>query len=327
MAGPKKGGNDTLFLVVIVVFLVLTWLSIGVKHGQFVSPFALGIGGSSNFVSSPNTTSSGVNSVGTQSDANASPYAGEITIQPGNASSAYEPYQEYIVLATSYNVTKPIDITGWSLSNARGTRVYQVGSTVERFASNKVTIPKAVAIFDPNGSAPEVPVTLGPNQSAILITGSVSKNGVPVQSFRENECIGYIARDPQSGITIIPDPINSCPVPYNESGENTLDRACTNFISSMSYCHTPNFNTSVYVTGGPVAGYVDTVGGLSNSCVAYLQSHFSYQGCVNNHVGDANFLGNVWHVYLNSKTELWADQKETITLYDQNGKVVSWYSY
>lgn len=273
---------------------------------------------------SPSSANSGS---ATTANTPTSPYAGEVYVEPGNAASAYEPFEEYIVIQASGNLSNPVTITGWKLTNARGERSYQVGNTIERFPSNAVTIGEAVSILNFGQTQSLGPIVLSANQKAIITTGAFNTSAGHAASFRENKCIGYITNNMLAPVTLTPYPAASCPIPTDEPGESNLDQNCLNFIESMGSCHTPNFSNSVYVNNTPQSGFVDGVGGLSTSCRAFVQAHYSYSGCVTNHASDADFLGNTWRVYLNYPTELWASNNETITLWDAQGRVVSTYSY
>lgn len=321
--------NDALFIIVIVGLLILSWVNIGLtkKSGGQVNPFSISI---------PVPTSGGIVSggvAGSSGDGTSvingpdSPYAGEISIGIGNASSEYQPSSEYIVLYGSGSIKNPINITGWYLTNGKGARAYQVGNSVTRFASDKVIIPEAKNIYNPNGGGSNVPVLLGPYGEVILTTGSVNYKSKQLPSFRENKCSGYLVRDQKDKLILNPGVNTSCPAPTKEIGVSNLDMACRQFVENMNSCRTPNFVDSVIERGSVQSGYVDGVAGLSDQCKTYLEQHYSYNSCVTNHSGDSNFYTNTWRVFFNRPFELWASDREIITLYDREGRMVSQYRY
>ena len=320
----QKGGITEGLLIVLGIAVVLFVLlgKSGVP-GTSASPsfFGSGIGnGGSN--SSGNTTNTSVDSSGFTIPTKTSPYTNEVHLGSGNASSATEPYQEYVTLENDGNTQ--VDITGWKLSNARGSRTYTVGNNQETFASDVVTIPKGTALISSAPSAPQ-DIFLNPGESADIVTGSLG-NTYPykITAFKETKCTNYLTSGTDT-YTFTPYIQTSCVSPQNEPGADGLDMQCQNYIEGMQSCHTPKYNT-VDSQGNTCSGCVDGTA-LSTSCLNYIQAHFSYESCLANHENDSNFYGSVWHVYLGQSFELWAENHELITLYDSSGKVVDYISY
>jgi Lamin Tail Domain len=248
-------------------------------------------------------------------------YKGALSISPGSAQYAYQPYQEYITL--SNHGSQSIDISGWKLEDGRGQRTYNVGGAVEHFPSISATIPSA------NGQD----IVLNSGDYADIVTGSVDNtNPYTVTSMRENECLGYIANTP--GYNFSP-PVNTqCVQPYLEPGAQTLDTQCQNFLKKLSPCQTPKFDTinsydnyTADSQGNTCAGCVNGVAGLSNQCIAFIKEHFSYQGCLAYHSGDANFESKVWRIYLDQPWEMWAADHDTISLFDLQGRLAAYEAY
>ncbi|MDB5254463.1 MAG: seg [Parcubacteria group bacterium] len=245
--------------------------------------------------------------------------AGSITLGTGNASYSIQPYEEYITIQ-NYGQNS-IDITGWVLKNSKGDQVYRVGSSEQVFTADTVVIPQAARIL---GDGME-DVVLRPNETAIISTGAIS-NTYPykITSFKENICTGYLGTSQY--YTFSPYVGSNCVNPSSEAGIRNLDRECQDFVNSLSSCRTPEYQT-VDSKGQICNGCVNGKAGLSNSCVAFIKSHFSYDSCVANHRYDANFEGNQWRIFLGQKWELWAKDHETIYLYDRQGNLVDYKKY
>ena len=95
----------------------------------------------------------------------------------------------------------------------------------------------------------------------------------------------------------------------------------------MGTCHTPEFKDVVYKNKEPLTGYVDNVGNLTYSCKEFLKKNYNYNSCILNHLSDENFFEKRWRVFLNQPFELWAKDREVITLYDNEGKIVDQLTY
>ena len=83
-------------------------------------------------------------------------------------------------------------------------------------------------------------------------------------------------------------------------------------------------NTTATITTGfsPVnVSYED------NACSNFLSNQEQYAKCFAVHSNDSSFLSGTWRIYLNRSVRLWQNQRETIELLDQNGKVVDSFSY
>jgi hypothetical protein len=271
-----------------------------------------------------NGNNTSVSSSGTPLPTKTSPYENQIHLESGSAANATEPYQEYVTLVNNGNTS--IDVTGWQLSNARGSRTYSVGESQQTFASEVVTIPQGTALISSTPATPQ-DIILKPGESVDVVTGSAGTSyPYKINSFKENECTGYLTQQSADDYSFSPSLQQSCIAPRNEPGANNLDLSCQNYIEDMQSCHTPKYNT-VDSQGNTCNGCVDGNSSLSDACVAYIETHFSYESCVADHENDSNFYGSIWHVYLNRAFELWAASHEVITLYDTSGKVVDYISY
>ena len=244
-----------------------------------------------------------------------------IKIGRGNAPSEDYPRYEYITLK-NVSDNERINITGWSLKNGKDKKYYPVNDKQAKGTSNKVTIPKGALIFIPNGINPQEDIILNPKDEAIITTGVPF--GVKT-SFRENICSGYIQESEDYNYK--PSLNTNCPSPMDEKEVDSLDDVCYKFVSRMSSCHTPEFKSVVYINKEPFTGYVDNAGNLSYQCKEFLKKNYNYNSCIVNHLADKDFFEKKWRVFLNSPWELWSKDRETITLYDSEGKMVDELTY
>jgi len=252
-----------------------------------------------------------------------SAYSKSISIRSGNASYAYQPYEEYISIEN--NGDGDIDISGWQLENAKNKRTYSVGGTLQKFPSDQVVIPKASPFISPLNNHTFENVVLKRNERAIITTGSMgARSPYTIVSFKENKCSGYLEKLPEYSFT--PSLSTNCPRPADEPGTDLLDIPCQKYLGYMQSCHTPKFNT-VDRDGNVCSNCVDGDSSLESSCVAFIKAHFNYSGCITNHQNDRDFSLNRWRIFLNKPWELWADSHETISLFDSSGKLVDYLSY
>ncbi len=322
MADKPQGSSDSLFFIgligiVILMFFGSSW-GIGVEKKE-----------SKSVASESSRTLSNRESLKESSSfqGEVSPWKGKVNIQKGTAGSEYQPYKEYITLRTTrLKDGETINLTGWSLSNGKGARFYQIGDKQVAGSSDRVFIPQASRVFLTKGVNYQSPIIVGKNSRVVLLTGNVP-NRLPfaVTNFQVNKCSGYI--ESMENYKFFP-PINlSCPDPEDEVRIASLEDSCYKFIRSLRMCHTPEFPERTRVGDSWEYGYVDGVAGLSNQCKAILKTHFNYESCVALHGTDPDFLQNEWRVFLNRSWELWAKNRETITLYDNLGRVVDELSY
>ncbi|MEK7461813.1 MAG: lamin tail domain-containing protein [Patescibacteria group bacterium] len=248
---------------------------------------------------------------------NNSSYAKSISLNTGNARSAYQPYEEYISI---YNKSRePISITNWQLKNSKSKRAYDFGGTLRYFPSDIAIIGQAALFISPNSLNTLQNIVLKPGETAVITTGSVgSQSPYKIVSFKENICSGYLEDLPE--YTFTPSLTRNCPRPANESGVNNLDTECRKFIERLASCYTPKFNT-LDKDGGICSNCVDDKP-LSSSCVAFIKNRFNYGSCIAYHVGDKDFADRTWRIFLGKGWEMWANKYETVSLLDQFGRLV-----
>lgn len=329
MRNEWQRGSSNILGVFIILFLLFIMLSSPESttlndprwiEGTSISSSgsALGRSPGSSFYYSPAEPAYRYSSDGTTQRGVPSP----ISIGSGNASYAYQSYEEYITLDNQGR--NPVNITGWQLRNGKDERPYYTGSSLQRFSADVAIIPKAAPILSPSGQSLLQDVVLAPYERAIITTGSFGAR-VPykIESFKENKCTGYL--EDLDDYAFSPPLTGNCPRPEDEAGINNLDVGCRRFIERLSYCETPEFG------GKDEEGEncPDCVNGelVSPACRAFVEDHFSYQGCLIHHQNDPDFSGTTWRIFLGRGWEMWADEYETIELYDRFGQLVDFQNY
>ena len=303
----KKGNGVLEGIVILAVFLVLFVARLGDKSDSEKSP-----------VSSQKETA-----VKTQNiSASNSQDLPNISLSAGNASRSYQSFEEYITIDNRGK--SPASITNWYLKNGKDKRAYDIGGQLKYFPADTATIGQGVIFISPSGHNIFQNIVLEPGEKAVITTGSVgSQTPYKIVSFKENICSGYLQSLEE--YTFTPQLTQNCPKPRNELGVDSLDTECRKFIEGLRSCRTPEFDTRD--SDGEICRNCVNGKPLSSACVAFVKSHFSYDGCIANHVNDKNFSGTTWRVFLNHGWEMWAKEYETIELFDQFGRLVKSRSY
>lgn len=317
MTSRLKRGAGNLDAVLIIAFLIFVMLvtprgsgpsSSGT--GLFSGPtlFGTGSGGSSSSVISSAPVNAG---------------AASISLNSGNAAYSYQPYEEYIEMVNWGDAA--INITGWRLKNGKDKRAYDRGGTLQRYSADIAVIPQATRLLSPSGGSVMEDVILGRGERAILTTGTVGvRSPYAITSFKENKCTGYLER--LTDYAFQPPLTTSCPRPENEPGVEGLDRECRRVVESLSSCQTPSFGGKD--SRGDYCANCLNGTPLSSHCKAFIEEHFSYRGCIAYHAGDSDFSsGRTWRIFLGRSWEMWAEDYESIELFDRFNNLVSAISY
>ena len=151
-------------------------------------------------------------------------------------------------------------------------------------------------------------IVLPPGTRAIISSGR-SPIGA---SFRENKCICYFS----TFQTFYPSLPQNCPLPSDELADRygadyIRDASCIEYVDKLTRCQ---------VALTPPLG-------LSGSCKEFVVKNFNYNGCVDAHKNDTNFLSDTWRVFLDRSTPMWRAKYEIVKLLDINGKTVDAFSY
>lgn len=217
-----------------------------------------------------------------------SPYFHQVRfggISPGSFYSYGYGYGQISLYAYPAASTSSIDVTGWQIKSNRGGEY----------------IPQAVDVYDPLGLSPATDIRLKSGDVVNLYSTSAPVN------LRLNECIGYLPNKSQFNPQL---PLN-CPY-LDRSQFQSFSGACQNYITSLSSCQSPNL-ASPYVPQNDYA------------CVAYLENHFNYHSCFDEHNADSNFLSNEVRVWTGSSpVDPFHDR---VLLLDRNGLLVDIYNY
>lgn len=331
----QAGNADVIFFAGFFIVLFILWWASGAgkngADGQSKSLFSVPKAGT------PVVSGGGINnSSGKDDDADGSikyneegqplsPFSGQVQISSlGSAKSEYDPDFEYIVIRASGN-KEPINITGWSLQNGRNRNPPALNITLQKGVATQVYLPEGRLVYLVPGLDFLQPIRLASGEEAIISTGHTPNVGSYYGSFKTNICLGYLEEDDEE---FYPSLKNQCPDSEIEPGIEFVNDNCREFIADMSRCHTPEFKNYTEENGRRRnIPSVDNISNLSSNCRDFLRNHYSYRGCVNNHINDDGFYGSQWRIYLNRPWEMWAKGDETITLFDDRGLVVDQESY
>lgn len=312
---PSSSGLG-FFLVIIIVFSL--WLANNGPNKVSLDP------GKTRQNSTADRTSTSRDSDKKIETESRSPYYGQISLSAGSARSTIQPNQEYIIISARGN-KEPINIGGWVLKNGRGKKNYVVSGNTVRGQSVSVVIPDlGLSIYHPFdiSQTKRSKISLKSGERAYIITGSLpSIAGIQVKdNFKTNRCLGYL--EDKSGYRFYPRLSYNCPSSREMVDTASLDDVCYNFIRSVRSCHIPE---DIYIKD---QGYcLDRNCKLSSACRALATSQLNFQSCFNTYSRDDDFSAPEWRVFLNRTWELWESNRETISLYDRQGLLVTEISY
>ncbi|MDO8579348.1 MAG: hypothetical protein Q7R72_00555 [bacterium] len=248
--------------------------------------------------------------VGDINSKNRSKYAGRVYLSSGNASYTIQPYEEYITIK---NDGVPVNITGWKVTNSKGTRPieYSQNSYVYPSAESAV-IGQGTEFLDPSGKYAVGSIILGSGDMAIITTsGPFIYFPLPLTSnFRENVCLGYLENYPFN-----PPVEKQCPYPTNDSQIRTVTDECYDYLQSLNRCQNPQKTD------------LTRFDELTSQCRNFIKTRLNYPSCVTNNRYSPNFASKQWRVFLGKSHELWSANRETITLYDATNLIVDQISY
>lgn len=241
----------------------------------------------------------------------ASPYRGLVSFAGGRPRADLS-ISEYVRIRASGRLDEAINVTGWRIESL--------------ITGNYGTIPSATPLPFAGVVNSTSPLFLEPGDTAIVSSGR-SPLGV---SFRINKCVGYLD---QAG-RFIPRLSRQCPDPDDEFEElsGILPRAtddrdyddCERYIRSIDRCEIVREDLRVRHPRGSRSG-VELP--LPDQCATFIEDNLTYQGCVNNHLSDADFYRREWRVFMGSFSELWREDREVLRLLDRSGRVVDVWQY
>jgi hypothetical protein len=184
-------------------------------------------------------------------------------------------------------------------SNATGT--IDITGWLIKSSSGNEYIPKAVNMYDPTGLAPATDINIKNGDTVYLYSSSAPLN------LRLNKCIGYAAHV----ANFVPALPQSCPY-IDRAQLRSFSSVCQNYLNSIGSCQSPDLS-SVQVPRNDYA------------CMNYIENNFTYRSCFNAHSADADFLSN--QVWVWTGDNIIDSYNGTISLFDNNGLLVSTYDY
>lgn len=202
--------------------------------------------------------------------------------------------REYLSIRATSGNTGPVLITGLMLRSA--------------VTGLSATIPKAWTLPFPGAGGDGDAVWLRPGSVVFVVSGK-SPSGF---SFQANRCTGYLSRR----VTFTPSLPIECPSPLREPlppPPNHLSDACLDYLATIPSCTVP----------GAIPENLRNDG----SCQVHVLNKINYNTCVALHKDEPGFYRSDWRLFLNRTTPIWKDRREIIELLDQNGKLISSYSY
>ena len=240
-----------------------------------------------------------------------SPYAGKIYLSTGNASFAYQTYEEYVTIRNSGS---PVSITGWVLTNGKNTR--PVETTSQNYAymlSDSAMIGEGTEFLSPEGKYSTGPIVLKNGDTAVVVTGGPFNNfKLPIStSFRENICLGYLDSDYPWSPQIRLD----CPTPSSDPDIGKVTQECYDYLRNTNRCEDPEKEDK------------EAFDELRSPCKEFIRTRLTYDGCVATNKDKSGFSTSQWRVFLGRKFELWRKENETITLYDAQGRLIDQVKY
>lgn len=223
--------------------------------------------------------------------ASISSYAGKMNLISVKAQGPSGQRYSLITIKPALSTGETIPLTGW---------------TIRGLASSH-TIGQGVATFHPNTAPYSVaPITVS-RGDVVYISGARSPFG-NTTAFRPNICTGYLKQYYSFPLAVS----SICPADKPSQFDlQGFETPCQLFLTKnvkASSCTVPDYSQNIGVV-------------RDSSCVSYIQSHYTYDGCFNLHSQDANFNKNEWQIYANRDFIL--KTYDTIDLIDPNGFIVS----
>jgi hypothetical protein len=314
-------------LMVIVIGACVLFLVIGLLI-RYIQPKA--VGSFSNFSNLTSTSpaaprqnslidfgSTGATSVtgGTKTaatktvDPTKSPYADKVILTKGNTTTA-QPIEEYLILKNS---GAPVDITGWTLTNGKGTRPIQNSQNSYFYPTpDSAVIGQGTEFLDPSGTFNVGHIIMGTGESAYITTGGpFGQYSFPIYtSFKENLCTGYLKVYP-----FTPALSKTCPYAKTDPDINTVTDQCYDYIASLNRCENPEKED------------LKKFELQTTQCKNFMRVRLNYPSCVAHNRYTEGFTSKKWRIFLGQKQEMWASRREVITLYDKKGLIVDQISY
>lgn len=223
-----------------------------------------------------------------------SPHYGKVRFRAYGSNPKGDSAAEHLILDIDPYATAPISFAGWSMQSA--------------VTGIRVPVPEATPLLIAGTVNTLEPLSLAPGAQAIVFSGVSPVGG----SFRENSCSPFLGQFQ----TFIPSLQGSCPspeaaMPLTAEYISTYGGDCIDYVRSLPSCELPR----------------DIPETLSANCRTFLQTRFTYNGCVQSHRDDADFYGSSWRLFIGANRELWLNDHDVIRLLDAESRVVDVLTY
>lgn len=211
-------------------------------------------------------------------------------VETGSA-RADNPQREYIVIQAPRTNKESVRIDNWHVRNKEGSR-FEIGGAARVLYQGSVN--RESALY------------LEPGDRAFLVSG----NSPVGASFQVNICSGYLNQH----LDFAPPLSRSCPDASADAlrSSTAYEQQCIQFISSLTQCE-------VYLD--------DTPDHLSEKCASYIRNKKTYNGCVDTHKHDSNFLKSEWRIYLGANSDIWNNGSDLVRLYNAQNQLVDSHAY
>jgi hypothetical protein len=216
-----------------------------------------------------------------------------MSVSPSGDETSGTVKREYLTLTATETNKNKILLTGMLLKS--------------RMTGKQADIRQGVTTYYANNVNREEPIFLKPGQTAYIISGR-SPLGY---SFMINKCIGYFSQKQDFIVSLSS---NNCPkiLDYPLPGRpNAFNDKCLDFLNTVPRCQSE----------------IKYPADLQPECRTFVAERMGYSRCVADFGNDPNFLSGQWRVYLNRTESLWKTRREIIDLLDQNGNILSTYTY
>ncbi len=288
-----------IFIVVIAVILIVFLSESGILHSSSFS-FLKSIFSTSTFpgYGIPGGSSSTIRAGGGVGE---TPAINPEDIPPGFPKNLISPHFHEVRITQVSPVQSNTPNTYETVVLTANTNKASIGGWI--LASNRghEFIPPAISKLNPSVPAIVQDIVLKNGETLTLYSSLSPLNA----NFRINKCTGYL----NNTYHFDPPLPQECPM-VNQRDITTFTGACQDYLLSIGSCQSS------------APGYL--IPNYDYACRAYVQ-RLNYQGCVNAHRADADFLGSAWLAWTGHR--FMDPLHDQILLFDANAKLVDRYVY
>ena len=218
--------------------------------------------------------------------------------------------KEYVELELAPGAPGPIDITDWTVAGEANSLAFQIGKV------------RNIPEYDDDRSVRNTILSPG---DTVYIGTSIS----PVKdSFQTSMCTGYFEQHK----TFAPSLKRDCPRAFTDEELDDLGLSPDDIEDDIQDGRDVTTKTTCYNYLKWLGNCTDPVGTpdpetISGSCEDFIKS-INYEKCVDDHRSDPEYFHDRWYIYLGVKfRDIWDDDSDTISLYDEHGALVAEQSY